>query len=266
MRRIDTYDIYNENFESYFNAKIDNITSIQKSQLPNDLLSKLFKGKKRLSGMLSFKEKVYILHTCFDVHVQVYIHDKDLELAPEDYKCVKEAKSGKMTNSELLERRRVQAGFVMSDKNLFQSLSYMNHIYTSEIYTMFRSIDKLSRTIKDRNYARGKSVIAGVTDLILKYEQYKKRIIMENDLTPQRLYVLMYFSTGEKYGKHFFQRDFQYAFNSSARMLSGAVRYMTDMGYLIKRGDKGNWRYTLSTKGTVLLDRIISKVIDNYLE
>lgn len=171
-----------------------------------------------------------------------------------------------MTNSELLKNPRIQSGFVMSDKNLFQTLSYLNHMYTSEIYTLFRGINHLDRTKKDKNYSRGREVIAGVTELILKHEQYKKRIIMEFDLTPQQLYVLLYFSTGEKSGKNFFQRDFTYAYNSTARMLSGAVRQMADLGYLIKRGDKRNWRYTLSSKGTALLDKIISKIIDNYLE
>jgi DNA-binding MarR family transcriptional regulator len=266
MKRLDKYDFYNENFETYFNDKIDTITAAQKSLLSNELLSKLFKGPKKLAGSLSFKEKTYILNTCFSVETAIYIYDPGMKINKSDLVDVRKANSGKMTNSELLENPRIQSGFVMSDKNLFQTLSYMNHIYTSEIYTLFRGIRHLDRTNKDRNYARGKEVIGGVTDLVLKYEQYKKRIIMEFDLTPQRLYVLLYFSSGEKYGKHFFQRDFTYAFNSTARMLSGSVRQMHDLGYLIRRGDKHNYKYTLSSKGVALLDKIVSKVIDNYLE
>jgi len=266
MKRLAKYDFYNENFETYFNDKIDQITPAQKSMLSNELLSKLFKGPKRLSGALSFKEKTYILNTCFGVETMIHIYDPALKINKSDLYDAKKANVGKMTNGELLQNPRIQAGFVMSDKNLFQNLSYLNHIYTSEIYTLFRSVKQLERSNKDKNYSRGREVVGGVTDLILKYEQFKKRLIMEFDLTPQRLYVLLYFSTGEKYGKHFFQRDFTYAFNSTARMLSGSVRQMTDLGYLIKRGDKRNWRYTLSSKGTALLDKIISKVIDNYLE
>lgn len=264
--RIDKYDFYSENFENYFKSKIESITEAQKNKLPDSLKYKIFKNKEIVCSMLSFKEKVYVLNICFDANVVIHINDPGVELGAEDFKTIEDTQRGKVTNTELLQSPKIQSGFVMGDRNLFQAMTYLNHMYTSEIYTLFRKIKVSDRSKKDKNYARGKEVVAGVTDLILKHEQYKKKIIMEFNITPQELYALLYFSTGEKFGKHFAQRDFKFAFNSTGRMLTGTIKNLTDKGYLNRRGKTSHYRYTLTAKGQDLLNKIISRIIDNYLQ
>lgn len=263
--RLDKYDFYSENFENYFKDKIAGITPAQKQKLPDSLLYKLFKGAKVAPAMLSFKEKVYILNTCFDANVVIHVNDPEMEFSDQDIKAIQKTQNGKMTNTELLAQPKIRAGFVMGDRNLFQAMTYLNHAYTSQIYTLLRKVRTEERSVKDKNYARGRQVVEGVSDLILKYEQYKKRLIMQYNLSPQQLYALLYFSAGEKLGKDFIQRDFRYAFNASARMLSGSIKSLVDSGHLNRRGKTTHFQYTLTAKGQDLLNKVISKVIDNFL-
>lgn len=264
--RVEKYDFYSENFENYFRERMDTISPTQKNLLPNDLKTKIFANKDKLSKLLSFKEKVYILSVCFDAGVKIYVYDHDKEFREKEYDSIDKTQSKKMTNTELLHEDRIKAGFVMADFNLHQVMNYMNRVYTTAIYTLLHKIDVFKRTRQEKKINMGKDVVAGVTDLILKYEQYKKDVMMEHNITPQRLYALLYFSTGEKLGKDFFERDFKSAFNSNARRLQGTVKTMVDEGYLNRRGKNTHYRYMLTSKGQLLLNNITSKVIDNYMK
>jgi hypothetical protein len=266
VNKIDKYDFYCENFETYFRDRMEGITAAQKALLPQDIKNKLFRGKEKLNNLLSFKEKVYILSTCFGSKVQIYVYDEDKEFRDKDYSAITKSQGGDLTHSELLETPHVKAGFIMSDKILHQAITYMSHIYTSKIYTLLRPINVFKRTRKEVKIIRAKEVITFITEIILKHEQYKKSVMMEFNLTPQKLYSLLYFANGEKFGKDFFNRDFTHAFNCNARRLQGTVKTMYDEGLLHRRGINTAYKYTLTSKGHTILQGVISKILDNYLK
>lgn len=266
MKRIIKYDFYNENFETYFNERVDKMNGDQRAMLPDEIKYKLIRFRGKFQNGLTFQEKVFILNTCFGARVMLYVYDDDQHIQKEDIQSLKQAQRGEIQNKVLFQETRIQAGFIMADKNLFQTMMYLNHLYTSDIYRLFKTINLGRVQAKGKEFAKGKEIVTGICDIILKYEQRKKSLVMSYGLTPQRLYVLFYFSTGEKFGKDFCNRDFQFAYNQSARMLSGAVKYMTDTGYLLRRGDAAHYRYTLTAKGTALLNKIINRLLDYYYE
>lgn len=263
-RAINNYDFYSENFENYFKDIVVGMTQIQKDSLPEQLLFKLFSGEKLTHGNLSFKEKVYILNTVFRKKVEIVIEDENDGISLEDYCLAKKAQAGKRTNTELLSEPRVQASFVLADRDFFKSIAYFNQIFTTEIYKLYKRTFDFDRTQKDINYNKGREVVKHITELILSYEINKKRFVMTNNLNPGKLYALIYFSTGEKLGSSFIKKDFKYSYNCNAVMLSKAVKELTDTGYLDRRGGTTKYRYTLTAKGQHILNRVIEQIIDNY--
>jgi hypothetical protein len=118
------------------------------------------------------------------------------------------------------------------------------------------------RSETDKKFHRGKDAIAAITKLLMNYDMYKKRIIMRFNLKPAQLYALLYFSTGEKKGTDFYERDFKYSYNSSRADMFNGLNELYQNGYVSRRSKPH--KYTLTAKGTDMLGKIMEQIIEFY--
>lgn len=266
-RGIAKYDIYNESFDAYFRDILATITPAQKENMPLDLLAKVFKGGDANSNLLSQNEKTYILSRVFGKQVAIVIQDEDKGFGINEFQGALKAQKAKMKNIDLLNKPVVNANFIFSDKQVFESLMYLNHAYCSDIYSLIKKINPagISKTAKEKSTV--KAAIKHLADLLMSYERHKKRIVMQYDLDVPKIYALLYFSGhAGKLGMDFYQKDFKHAYSANERSLKQAVMGLWRSGHLERRGGARYIRYSLSAKGIETLDKMLRKILELYNE
>jgi len=264
-RAINKYDIYNENFENYFRDLMATISLEQRERLPDDLLHKIFKKGVLNTGDLSFKEKTYILSIAFNKHTTIVIEDERNGLTEKDFKASTRAQAGRITNTEVLENPSVRSSFILSDKELFNSIMYINHLQCTDIYRLIRRINPKERNKRDKSFAETREALRGLTTLLLSYEKNKKRLVMEHGLDVPQIYALLFFAGGERLGTDFYNREFKYAYSANARLLAKTLTGMHAKGLLKRRGGRKLVKYDLSARGIAILDKVLNKTIELYV-
>lgn len=261
-KKANIFDLYSENFERYFEDLVTKMNDSQKKMLPVKLLTRLFTNKKNIGVNLEFREKVYILNLCFDKRITIVVEDHENGIGPDEYEKAILAQRGKVTNTELLSQPRTKCSFVMADKNLMNSMMYLNHVYTTEIYTLIRPLIYSERSNKDNKYHLGIESVKAITRLILNYEMLKKRLVMQFDFRMSDIYAILYFSGGERIGQEFFLKDFKYSYNANSRELADSLRKLHEHGFLDRRGRP--LKYSLTAKGVDILNKIMQQIVVFY--
>ena len=266
-KKLIKYDLYNENFEAWFLDKLKLITPEQRAKLPTGLLYKLFRNQEVHTGNISILEKMYILSIAFDISLNIVIEDPEHGMDASEFRKSIKAQKAEITNKELLETPAVRSSFVLASRDLSNSIMYVNQVQCSDIYRLIKMINPKDRNKKDSKFKNTRDSLRGVIKFLTEYEKNFKRIIMEFQLDAPQVYALMYFSTGEKLGKDFYDKDFKYTYNR--RALSNALTALSRSNCLSKRGGRvgGNMvgiRYQLTAKGIDMLDRILTKIFNAY--
>lgn len=262
-QNINRFDIYNENFEGVFNDMLINITQPQLSVLPNDMKFKILKNKKHPASSFNFIEKVYILSTAFDKNITISIEDINDGVSKVEFRNAVLAQKGKLKNSELLKYPKTMASFILADKDLFSSMMYLNHVYTTEIYQLVRKINVAQRSKRDKLYNQGIETVKSLVKLFMNYELNKKMLIGEFGFDMAQFYAILYFSTGERLGVDFYNKDFKFSYSANKRDMSTALLVLYNNGYLFRRGEK-RYTYSLTAKGLDVLNKIVERIIGFY--
>lgn len=262
--RINKYDFYNENFEQYFRNTIFSMSPEQSNNIPEALRIKMFLNKKSPGSSLSYNEKIYILSTAFNKSTFIVISDNELGIGQRELTMAVQAQKAEITNTELLKNERIKACFVLSDKNMITPFSYINHVYSTEIYQLINKIISDQVSMKDSFHKTSKKVMNGVLRLIRSYERNKKMIIVDFKLDVAELYALMYFSSGEKLGVDFYNGDFKYSYNANYRSMFNALTNLTKRGYLTRRGSARLPKYSLTAKGMDTINKIMERIVSLY--
>ncbi len=261
-RKLIKYDLYNENFEAWFLDKLKAITPEQRAKLPRELLFKLFKNQEIHNGSISILEKMYILSIAFGQNMTISVEADEGGLDASEYRKAVDAQKAVITNKELLETPAVRASFILSNRDLSNSIMYVNQAQCTDIYRLIKMINPKDLNKKDHKFKATKEALRNVVSFLLEYEKNFQRIIMEFQLDTAQVLALLYFSTGEKLGKDFYDKDFKYTYNR--RLLSNALTALTRSSCLTKRGGTTQIKYQLTAKGIDLLDRILSKIFNAY--
>lgn len=258
-KKANIFDFYSENFDRYFEDLVEGMTPAQRMRLPDGILNRLFTNKKNRAAALEFREKAHILSVAFGKRIVISIEDEKQGIPAEDYQRAVDAQSGKITNTNLLGYPRTGAGFIMADKNLMNSMMYLNHVYTTEIYSLLRPLKISERSKKDTEYNKGFEAVRSLVGFILNYEMFKKRLVHEFDFSLSEIYAILYFSTGEKTGLDFYKKDFRYSYNANSTHMFRALGSLTQKGYLSSRGRP--LKYSITARGLDVLNKIAHRII-----
>ncbi len=255
-------DIYNENFNHFFVEKLNKITPEQKALIPESLSFKIYRyGSEAGSEMLSFQEKMWILSTVFKHHVTIMVDDDERGICMKEFSKSQQALKGEIKNGPLLDSLRVHSSFIMADKELMASSLYMNHVCTTNIYSLVKELIENTSHKRDRAFVKAKKEINTILEFLSNYEATKRKIAIDYELTMPMWYALIYFSKNEKLGVDFYDGDFKYAYASNKVTMHRDMKRLQDMGYLLRRGKKLQYRYSLTGAGINLLDRIMNNII-----
>lgn len=262
---VNKFDIFNENFEEYFMAKVKNMSSQQMNQLPSELKNKLFQGGVvRSSYKLRFAEKAYILSTVFDSQMITMFSDNMEGLGPDQWAAAIAAQKGKIKNGELVNNIPINNMFIVGNKELMSPIVYLNHIFCSDIYQLFSIPSVREKSVAEKQHIKRAKEYRGIIDLFTHYESSKKLIAHEFKLDMPSWYALLYFGNKERLGRPFYVSDFKYAYSSNKSNLYNALKKLVDTGYMSQRGKRNELKYTLTAKGLDTLNQIIDRVILNY--
>lgn len=256
-------DLYNEQFNYYFTERLNNITPKELALLPKDLAFKIYKGGVEGSAeRLSFQEMMWILSVVFTKNITIMVEDRENGVNMVDFGKANRASRGKIVNGELLEDMRIKASFVIADRELMAASLYMNHVSTSNIYSLIKTVIPNVNHSKNQKFVQARRDMNLILTMLTNYEATKRRIAMDYGLTMPMWYALLYFSTGEKLGASFYSNDaFKYAYSSNRLTMHKDMKYMEDHGYLLRRGEKLKYRYTLTSAGLNLLSRIMDNIV-----
>lgn len=264
-KAIKAIDIYNEQFDYFFIEKLNKITPEQMALIPDSLQFKIQRYGSRATGeWLSFQEKMWILSVVFKLNVTIMVDDAENSINMRDFGKATKAERAKVNNSELLGDMQIKSAFVIADRDMMNSSLYMNHVCNTKIYSLIKDVIENVNHKKQQKYIKAKKDLEIILSLLTNYEATKTRIATEYKLTIPMWYALLYFSSGEKLGAHFYKKDFKYAYTSSTFSLHKDMKILYDRGLLTRRGGVKYHKYSLSAAGVNLLQRIMDNVVFNF--
>jgi len=260
MQTIKKYDLYNENFEFWFRNLLIGMDYAQREKMPEDLLIKLERYIKGGTQHFSFLETMFILSTCLGFNGTLLIEDEQ-GMSEKEYVESRKAFLGRKRNAEIMKYRGTEINFVLASKNLFETVSYLNSVYTGDVYKVIKEIDFKSTTKISADNAKGRETVKGVARLLLTWERNKKKISLMFRLKPAHIYALLYFDIA-KPGTNFYNGDFKYSYNANRREMVDALTFLHKNNYLIRTGLKRSYTYSLSAYGISVRDKIFTTLIN----
>ncbi len=257
-------DIYVPNFDHTLVQKLENMQPEERELIPNQLKFKIFKNGKASVEKMNFTEKMYLLSVCFKETIIIATMAEDGGLGVNEFKKVFDAQKGKIKNSELLEDDNIKTLFVQSDKELMRAWQYLNHVKCSEIFNLVKGSHPNNISKKEAKFNAYNRNLANLMRLFTHYESNKKNVIINFKLSVPKLYALLYFFEGEKFGKDFYNYAFRHSYTSNKGDLSAALTDLFRDGYLTRRGNRQQLKYSITSKGIELVTRVMNKLIYNY--
>jgi hypothetical protein len=250
-----------ENFDLYFIDQMKRLTPEQKDKIPNSIRSFIFRfGGDKLSvvnaSKLSVSAKLFCIWIATGKRVKLVVEADDLELP--NAKQSKE--TGKTISIEEAEVLRDNGSFVLGEMSLVNSYSHINLVSSSSAYNYLVQVKNATKTKAEKQ----KIATEYVVKTLLSYDQKKSRILYLNGLNEQEYYVLLFLynglalSSGKIYQSHFANSKL-----GSAAYFKRAFVSLQQKGLIEKIGDRKGALVKITTLGTLRVNEIVSKLIDN---
>jgi hypothetical protein len=262
-RNIRNLDLYVPNFDHHLLRLLETMSPQQKELVPSELIFKMFKNGLAVVDKLNFIEKMYLLSVCFKQTIFVGTMAEN-GLSAKDFKNAIEAQKGNIRNSDLLDDMKLPVAFIQGDKELIRAMSYMNHTQCSDIYNLVRGAHPKNISKRESKFREFQQAQGNLMKMIAHYEGNKKDVLIHHNLSVPKLYALLYFFDGEKFGKDFYNVAFRHAYTSNRADLSTALKELNNEGYLNRRGGRMVLKYAITAKGLDLATKVMNKLIFNY--
>jgi len=257
------FDIQSENFDNFFLSIINNMTEAQRSLLPKDLQYKIFKSSGKLNvkntTTLNFLSKAYVLWKAMGVEFCIVAKGKNEEgIDSEEFLKYQKLITDRENCVNEIGTLLTNAVFVLGDKDLADTVSFLNNRSTSPAYKV---ITKAKNTPSSKVSAY-KNQVEYLCRFIVNYEGIKKRLVMEKGLTMPEWYVLMCLYGGhEAHSSTLHKEILRYAYNSSNTQVISAFTKLQNKGMLIKIGPRSTMKLRITHLGTDLVNQIMEKYI-----
>lgn len=243
------------------------MSTSQRLEVPTELMIKAFKKGKPNAAGLRMGEKMYLLSVVFGRRVHIVVsggeNDKDL-VSQEMLKAALKASKGKKPILEFAEEMFAVGGFVLGDKNVIESMAFMNLVSVTDIYKqVIPAVRRVPRE-KQTSFEEHRKALRTLVKMFMNYEANKKRISLDFKFATPEWYAMLYFFDGERKGTEFYNETFRYAHAASRTNMQIALKRLTDDGYLIARGHTHKRVYSLSSKGEKAVLDIFQRLVINY--
>lgn len=256
-------DLYTPNFDIHIKKLLSNPTPEQMEGMPTRLSFKISKAKEDWLDKLNFEEKMWMLSVLCKHDVIIITQGED-GIGPKDFKAAIQAQKGTIKNVELLENGQVPALFIQGDPELMKALRYMNYVYCNDLFAMLNEIHPSKRSKRGEKFNKFQRSYGELLRMINNYEAKKKGVLRSFGMSATDLYALLYCSDGEKSGKEFYTTVYRQAFNSSRGNLGVSIAKMYHEGNLNRRGKRQHYKYSITSKGMTLLQKVLDKLLFNF--
>lgn len=260
------FDILAENLDLYFANQLCSITPQAREALPKDVQFKIFRKGGELNSnstsKLSFLAKLYVIWKALRKNIFIVIESNDENgLTIEDFVNLKQAIKvrdyGVDRNNDYV---IPQATFVVGNKELMESLAYLNNLSNSPAYKyLLRSKNPVPNKVE-----QNKEATAYVCRFISHYESNRKKIGFQSGINISEWMVLISLYHGGEMMSNTIWRDiYKYSFNSSKARLKTAFSSLQRMGYITKFGTTKGAKVQITTLGTDTVNTILQKYVVN---
>lgn len=260
-KTLNSMDIYSPEFDHFLELKLENITPTQIELLEHAVQHKITKYKSKSIQYMTLAEKMHICSIAFSMPVVLSVMDEEKGISEKEFKNVVKAKTSKLKNSEALAKLEGNSIFVLSDRQVMDSLLYMNYMQTTDIYNLIRMNNPRVKGKRELEYNKKQQVLGGVIGTLVQFESLKRRVLEQNNINLPKFYGLLFFYKKERLCKDFYDEQFKYAYSKSRGDLSRGLAEMARNGLLSKRGTTIGLTYNITSKGIDLLVKILNKLL-----
>jgi len=260
------FDLLAENWDLYFDKQLCSITPQAKEALPNDVKFKLFrKGgavNSNSTSKLSFLAKIYVLWKALRKNIFIVVEGNDENgLTVEDFVNLKQAIKvrdyGVDRNNDYVVP---QATFVVGNKELMESLAYLNNLSNSPAYRyLMRGKNPVPNKVE-----QNKEASKYIARFLCHYESNRKRIGYESGINISEWLVLISLYHGNEMDSNIIWRStYKYSFNSSKTKIKVAFGTLQNRGYIKKHGASRGTKIQITATGTDVVNTVMQKYCVN---
>lgn len=252
--------IENENFNFWFANLAAEMTEVEQLRVPPIFLEKLFRmnGKFNVtSDKMKFLDKLYILHRALRKKIFVVIEDES-GIGVEDFlRLNKEWKPETYEDTD----RKIDVCFVLSNKELADGFSAMNHRDVSPAYNYFLK----SKNTAPSQIAHFNRQMSYLGKTVAWYEGRKRKMMAEYGLTLQQWYILTYICDGKDYEfKNLYEDVFAYGIGSTQPMMYTGLTALRKKGLVERFGETHNSKIRITARGKDFTQTILHKYFANW--
>lgn len=262
------YDVYNPNLDIMLTELVQEMTEVQRINLPKDITNKLFRRGNLSIGNLRINEKMYLLSSVFKRQVAIVVSgkpDSQEGVNPVDFTKMLKASKGKASTLEVAEELYTEGVFVIGDKDLMESIGFSRLICCTDIWrTVIPAVRRKPKLGKITKFEEHRRAFKSIVAMYGNYESNKRRITMDFGFSMPEWYAMLHFYDSEKKGTSFYADRFKLSLAASRSNMKNALTRLVRDGYLSARGGTLKRLYTLTAKGEEAMLNIFDKIVLNY--
>lgn len=252
-------DMSSENFDAYFIKQAKETSYSSREELPRDISSRLFKSGGQLNEKfavnLGVLGKIFVLWKALRKRVYIVVEDEQNGMTPGQFLEMQKGIKKRDYSAESVSG--ISHGvFVLANKELSESFSYLNRLNNSGAYNYLTKTKNQppnpTTEYKDRmNY---------ITRFLLYYESQKKKWVAETQITiPEFLVLLFTYQGKEVPGAIMYKDVLKRAYQSSPKKIKLAFSVLQAKGMLKKSGMTSGAMMQITPLGIDAVNRILSK-------
>ena len=235
------------------------LTTKQKEELPHILSYRLRKKTgKSAFYKFTFFQKWFVLFKAMNKRVFIVIEDEELGLTTEDYIKWKAQQKKRVFDSEDAKNLVANGICVLGNQQLCDWLGYINNVSVSAAYQYALRIS----AAKPINFPEYRKEFSFFTEMLVRYEGSKKKMIGENNMTMAEVFVLLYLYDGkERIATPTYEYVFKGSFQSSRATILRAFKRLKNMDLLQMVGTTKDAKWRITPLGKQRVNEIISRYI-----
>lgn len=260
------FDILTENLNLYFVSQLSKITPQAKEALPKDVQFKLFrKGgeiNEKNTSSLSFLAKLWVMWKALRKNIFIVVEGDDSNgLSVEEFVELKRAIKARDYGLDRTSEYVIpQATFLTGNKELMESLAYLNNLTNSPAYKyLMRGKNPVPNKVEQNKEAN-----QYIVRFLAHYEANRKKIGYESGVNISEWMVLISLYHGnEMESNSIWKTKYRYSFNSSKTKIKVAFGTLQQRGYITKYAASYRTKMQITPLGVSVVEEVLKKYCVN---
>jgi hypothetical protein len=261
---VTSFDIESDNFELFFEKQLEGISEAGRAVIPRDVATKIFWMDGRLNPAgakkLGFLAKIWILWRALRKRVFIIVENEETGIGLEEFVELREAIKRRDFGIKKAEGLAAQATFVTGNKELCDTMNYLNGLSASPTYNYLTKAKNFTST-KTAEHRRHMDYIVR---FLRFYEGNKKKWIQEKQLhVPEYLVLLYLYDKDATRGSEMYLQTYRTAFQSSPSKIKNAFITLQRKGLIIKHNTGSAAKMQITPMGIDLMNYVLMKYAIN---